>query len=404
MIAHLIPQAAFFIGRNDELTDISALIHNPLCRLLTLVGPGGIGKTRLALEIASSQQGLFPDGAHIIYLQATPSADLLVSAVAESLDFRFQLDGDPQSQLIHYLRHQSALLVLDNFEHLADGAASGEQVAQACLADPFVISALLDYFCAAQILEKDGDLYSLTPTAVTFLVHGRPAYVGDMILDYTGRPLFESILVSIRTGEPRTLNENFVQDAWLESYSLWRIPKSLEMWRATGVWSDGQKPLRILDIACGCAIKSLALAQSSPNVYVTCLDAPEILAVARDLAGRMGIWDQATFLPADLFTADLGHARFDAVLIGQISHYLTPEQNGELYGRVHTALKAGGTLLIDCPMSQTMPTESAAFLTLFLWANGGGAVHPFADYQAWLAAAGFSSIRQLSERWLAAKK
>lgn len=111
-----------------------------------------------------------------------------------------------------------------------------------------------------------------------------------------------------------------------------------------------------------------------------------------------------TLMPTDLFTADLGHARFDAVLIGQSTHYLTPAQNGELYGRVHTALKADGTLLIDCPMSQTMPTESTAFLTLFLWANGGGAAHPFAAYQEWLVAAGFSSIRQLSERWLAAKK
>jgi predicted ATPase len=122
MIANL-PQTAFFIGRDDELRDISGLIHNPLCRLLTLVGPGGIGKTRLALEIASSQQDLFPDGVHLIYLQATPSSDFLVSAVAESLDFRFQPDGDPQSQLINYLRHQSLLLVLDNIEHLADGVA-----------------------------------------------------------------------------------------------------------------------------------------------------------------------------------------------------------------------------------------------------------------------------------------
>lgn len=140
MIAHSIPQTAFFIGRDDELRDISALIHNPLCRLLTLVGPGGIGKTRLALEIASSQHGLFPDGVHITYLQATPSADLLVTAVAESLDFRFQPDGDPQSQLIHYLRHQSALLVLDNFEHLAEGAAFVSDILAAATAVKMLVT------------------------------------------------------------------------------------------------------------------------------------------------------------------------------------------------------------------------------------------------------------------------
>lgn len=140
MIAHAIPQTAFFIGRDDELRDISALMHNPLCRLLTLVGPGGIGKTRLALEIVSSQLGLFPDGVHIAYLQATPSADLLVSAVAEALDFRFQPDGDPQSQLINYLRYQSALLVLDNFEHLADGAAFVSDILAAATAVKLLVT------------------------------------------------------------------------------------------------------------------------------------------------------------------------------------------------------------------------------------------------------------------------
>jgi len=116
-------QATLFLGRNAELGDISALIHNPLCRLLTLVGPGGIGKSRLALEAASNQPGSFSDGRYIAYLQALPSADLLVSAIAEALEFRFQPDDDPHDQLVAYLRHKSLLLVLDNFEHLLDGAS-----------------------------------------------------------------------------------------------------------------------------------------------------------------------------------------------------------------------------------------------------------------------------------------
>lgn len=293
-------------------------------------------------------------------------------------------------------------LTLDIFTPLAESLSSAEHVAQACQCDAFAVKALLDYFCAVHILEQRGDLYALTPTAETFLLRGREAYAGDMILDYTSPALFESILDSIRTGKPHSLNENFVQDAWLESYSAWRIPKSLEMWKAAGVTTD--RPLRILDIACGCAIKSFALAQTSPNVHVTCLDSPEVLEVASHLAGRMAVSAQAAFLPADLFTANLGADSFDAVLVGQITHYLTADQNKNLFQRIFTALKSNGTLVIDCPMSTDTPSESASFHTLFLWANGGGTAHSFETYKSWLEEIGFRSVTQLSERWLAGKK
>ncbi|MBV6395198.1 MAG: 3-hydroxy-5-methyl-1-naphthoate 3-O-methyltransferase [Anaerolineales bacterium] len=293
-------------------------------------------------------------------------------------------------------------LTLDIFTPLAASPFNAEQVAQACHCDSFPIQALLDYFCAVHILDKRGDLYALTPTAETFLVRGREAYAGDMILDYTSPALFESILNSIRTGKPRSLNENFVQDAWLESYSAWRIPKSLEMWKAAGITTE--RPLRILDIACGCAIKSFALAQTSPNVHVTCLDSPDVLEVASHLAGRMAVSAQAAFFPADLFSANLGAEGFDAVLVGQITHYLTAEQNRDLFRRIHSALTEHGTLVIDCPMSKETPTESSAFLTLFLWANGGGTAHSFEMYKSWLEEIGFQTVTQLSERWLSAQK
>lgn len=123
MITGSTSQETSFFGRDAEMGDISALIRNPLCRLLTLVGPGGIGKTRLALEAINNQPDSFPDGLYIAYLQALPSADVLVSTIAETLGFRFEPDADPQEQLVDYLRHKSLLLVLDNFEHLLDGAS-----------------------------------------------------------------------------------------------------------------------------------------------------------------------------------------------------------------------------------------------------------------------------------------
>jgi hypothetical protein len=86
-----------------------------------------------------------------------------------------------------------------------------------------------------------------------------------MILHYTDRALFDSNQQSLRSGQPIPLGEDFVQDAWLESHLPWRIPKSLELWRAAGVKTGRQERLHILDVACGCAMKSLARAQASPT-------------------------------------------------------------------------------------------------------------------------------------------
>jgi hypothetical protein len=72
-------------------------------------------------------------------------------------------------------------LLLDVFTPLAAGATSAEQVAQSCHCDTFGIKHLLDHLCSLQVLECQGNIYTLTSTAATFLVKGRKAYVGDMV-------------------------------------------------------------------------------------------------------------------------------------------------------------------------------------------------------------------------------
>lgn len=294
-------------------------------------------------------------------------------------------------------------LTIDLFSPLAAGPSSAHEVATDVDCEPVAVAALLDYFGARGLVERRGDRYGLTPTAETFLVRGSRAFVGDMILDYTGPDMYERILSSMRTGVPHPLDEDFVQDAWLESYRTARIPLAAEMWRAAGVEVGGGRAARVLDLGCGCAIKSLVLAQASPDVHVTGLDSPAVLEVAADLARRMGVGEQASFVPADLLTVDLGVGRFDAALAGQITHYLSPEQNRDLLCRVARALTPGGTLVIDCPMTQAVPSEMASFCALFMWANGGGSAHSFETYRELLEASGFDRVERISERWLSAR-
>jgi len=109
------------IGRETELIALREMIHDPQCRLITLFGPGGIGKTRLAIETAIQQNIEYSQAVAFVSLAALSSVSLIVHAIADALGFSFRDSGEPKTQLIDYLREKNILLVLDNFEHLLDG-------------------------------------------------------------------------------------------------------------------------------------------------------------------------------------------------------------------------------------------------------------------------------------------
>ena len=123
MVVHNMPYTvAPFVDRVSEISEISQRLNHANCRLLTLVGPGGIGKTRLAIRVAK----IVPSTLMMVFtsspLQPLDSAEFIVSAVADAVGFQFRPGEEPKQQLFHYLREKALLLVLDNFEHLLDGA------------------------------------------------------------------------------------------------------------------------------------------------------------------------------------------------------------------------------------------------------------------------------------------
>ena len=111
-----------FVGREEELAEIAELFADPNCRMVTLFGPGGIGKTRLALQVAADHLGTFEDGVAFVPLAHISAVEHFVPAVASALGLSFHGDQDPEEQLLDYLRQKELLLVLDNLEHILDCA------------------------------------------------------------------------------------------------------------------------------------------------------------------------------------------------------------------------------------------------------------------------------------------
>lgn len=121
-----------FVGRDTEMDEIAQILDRPDCRLITILAPGGMGKTRLALEIAEKQFHRFGHGAYFIPLQPLTDIEQIIPAIAQQLGFFFTTDArPPKQQLLDYLAEKEMLLVIDNWEHLLDGALFVAELLQA---------------------------------------------------------------------------------------------------------------------------------------------------------------------------------------------------------------------------------------------------------------------------------
>jgi predicted ATPase/DNA-binding CsgD family transcriptional regulator len=122
MIHNLPALITTFVGRGNELTTLTHLLLDPQCRLVTLVGAGGAGKTRLAIEAAAQIEDHFRDGIYFVPLQPVASAELVVYALADALGVGLYEKGSPLPQLMQYLQPRQLLLIIDNLEHLLDAS------------------------------------------------------------------------------------------------------------------------------------------------------------------------------------------------------------------------------------------------------------------------------------------
>ena len=119
---HNLPiQLTPFVGREIEKKRIVEQLVDPDCRLLSLVAPGGFGKTRLALTVAQEQLGNFQNGVWFVPFASVTQLDQVVYAVVDALELTLSGGQEPKAQLLAYLKDKEMLLVLDNLEHLLAG-------------------------------------------------------------------------------------------------------------------------------------------------------------------------------------------------------------------------------------------------------------------------------------------
>ena len=130
---HNLPaQTTPFVGRETELQSLETMLDNQQVRQITIVAPGGMGKTRLALETAQRHLTRFSGGVYLVELAPITDGAQIILAIAEAIGLRFnESDPDTHTQLLDYLSKKAMLLILDNFEHLIEHAPLVTEILQA---------------------------------------------------------------------------------------------------------------------------------------------------------------------------------------------------------------------------------------------------------------------------------
>ena len=121
---HNLPyEATPFVGRDVEIEEISNAIRQGHARLITLLGQGGMGKTRLSIKVAQNQLDYFTDGVYLVELAPLSDVNRIIPTIATATGCQLQDDGREQSQQLYdFLRPKQVLLIMDNYEHILDGA------------------------------------------------------------------------------------------------------------------------------------------------------------------------------------------------------------------------------------------------------------------------------------------
>jgi class 3 adenylate cyclase len=125
-------QLSPLVGRKRELADIAGLLSGPHSRLVTLLGGGGMGKTRLAIQAALDNLEAFKHGANLVSLDTLAAPDQLATRIAESLKIGLYRQKEPREQLLEYLKDKGLLLILDPCERLGVAAALISDILESC--------------------------------------------------------------------------------------------------------------------------------------------------------------------------------------------------------------------------------------------------------------------------------
>jgi 2-polyprenyl-3-methyl-5-hydroxy-6-metoxy-1,4-benzoquinol methylase len=260
---------------------------------------------------------------------------------------------------------------------------------------------LLDALAGIGLIKKTRNKYRNTPVCDKYLIKGKPMYQGD-ILSHTAHiyERWSKLPEVVRTGKPAPRSAGGFEDFIMGMHNL-SISRSPELLKAIGL--KGVKT--VLDLGGGPGTHAINMAKK--GIDATIFDMPETISIAKRVARREGV-KGIKYMAGDFHYDDIGSG-YDLILMSQILHSNSAEENATLMARCADALNPGGTIAVhEFPLDETRtkPPFSALFGINMLVATPGGRTYAPSEIRGWLRSAGLKGIKQtmLSETMLITAK
>ena len=289
------------------------------------------------------------------------------------------------------------------FDVLDAGPKTLAQVVAETGASPRGTRMLLNALVGLELLTKKGDAYALAPDAAAFLVSSKPGYLGGLMRHLSKQliPHWLQLTESVQSGKPPvSVNKESTGGQFFREFveDLFAMGQP-----AAKVLADHllAKPpaatYRVLDLAAGSGVWSIALAEKSPKVQATVVDWPEVIPVCQKVTARRGVADRYRYVAGDLLQADFG-AGHQAATLGHILHSEGETRSRALLKKTFAALAPGGVIAIaemTPNEDRTGPPYPLIFALNMLVHTDEGDTFTFGEIGAWLREAGFVRPRQL---------
>jgi predicted O-methyltransferase YrrM len=285
------------------------------------------------------------------------------------------------------------------FTHLEEGADTAGPLAERAGISERGTQTLLDGLVSLGLVELHDGGYRNTPEASAFLVEGRPAGLTSFAtLKLAQLPVMADLPDVVRAGGPVTDPAVEVADNphWAQvvpAIAAQSVPVAKIAAETLGLAEAGA--VSILDVGGGSGIYSAIWLGLNPAARATQLDWGPVNAIARRLVAEHGVADRFSCVDGDFHTTGFGTAAYDIAVYSHIAHQEGPEDNIALFGKLRSALKPGGTLVV-CDYvvedDRSGPPFPLVFATEMLLKSEQGGTWRRADYRSWLTKAGFDDV------------
>jgi ubiquinone/menaquinone biosynthesis C-methylase UbiE len=292
-----------------------------------------------------------------------------------------------------------AAVELDLFTALGEGRKTAAELAAKCEASERGTRILCDYLVMMGFLTKGDGGYGLTQDSAVFLDRRSPAYMGgtlEFLLSPTLISGFDDLAATVRKGGT-TLPEGGTvapeNPVWVKfaraMAPMMAMPAQL---MAKLVTTEGERRLKVLDIAAGHGLFGIAIAQHNPQAEIVALDWKSVLEVAKENARKAGVSERYSTIEGSAFDVDYGTG-YDLVLLTNFLHHFDPQTCESLLRKVHAALADGGravTLEFVPNEDRISPPVAAGFSMMMLGSTPSGDAYTFPELERMFKNAGYS--------------